>query len=112
MSAFQTRQRPTCEAGREVEHQIDLAAAQLYGDPECIARAGYRGVVPPRTAASPRDPLTISGELYAAAECLADFAEDFGAGAFDDRALSSADRMLIGCGRLIAELRQRREARP
>lgn len=85
-------------------------AAQLYGTAPAgstTARAGYHGIRRPHEARSPRDPLTIAGELYAAAECLADLAEDFAAGEYDARALSSADALLIGCGRLVCELRQR-----
>lgn len=78
-------------------------AAQLYGKPR-----SYCGCTPPNPAPAPRDPLTIAHELYAAAECLADLAEDFAAGEYDARALSSADALLIGCGRLVCELRARR----
>lgn len=83
-------------------------AAQLYGNP----RGGYHGVTPPNPAPAPRDPLTIASELYQAAECMADLAEDFAAGEYDARALSSADALLVGCGRLVCELRQRREVTP
>lgn len=106
-----TRQRPA-GTGREVEQQIELAA-QLYGTThaEATARDGYTGTTPPKAAPMPRDPLTIAGELYQAAECLADLAEDFAAGVFDARALSSADALLVGCGRLVCELRQRQGVR-
>lgn len=85
------------------DHAYLDALGQLYGKPR-----SYCGCTPPNPAPSPRDPLTIAGELYIAAECLADLAEDFAGGAFDDRALSSADALLIGCGRLVCELRARR----
>lgn len=78
-------------------------AAQLYGNPH----GGYHGVTPPNPAPAPRDTLTIASELYQAAECMADLAEDFAAGEYDARALSSADALLVGCGRLVCELRQR-----
>ena len=74
------------------------------------ARGFYHGITPPPSAPAARDPLTIAGEMHQAAECLADLAEDFAAGVYDARALSSADALLIGCGRLVCELRQRREA--
>lgn len=73
------------------------------------ARGFYHGITPRSSTPTPRDPLTVSRELYQAAEYLADLAEDFAAGAYDARALSSADALLIGCGRLVCELRQRRE---
>lgn len=85
-------------------------AAQLYGTAladSTHARAGYHGIRQPHTARSPRDSLTISRDLYAAAEHLADMAEDFAAGVFDNVTLSSAESLLIGCGRLVCELRQR-----
>lgn len=75
------------------------------------ARGFYHDTTPPPAAPMPRDPLTIASELYQAAECLADLAEDFAAGEYDARALSSADALLVGCGRLVVELRQRKEAR-
>lgn len=109
MNAPQTRQRPTCEAGRDVAKQIELAR-ELYGTAHAdstTARAGYHGIRRPHEARSPRDPLTIAGELYAAAECLADMAENFASGAFDARALSNADAVIVGAGRLVCELRQR-----
>ena len=71
------------------------------------ARGFYHGVIPPHTARAARDPLTIASELHQAAGYLADLAEDFAAGAYDARALSSADALLIGCGRLMCELRAR-----
>lgn len=83
---------------------------QLYGTApaDCMhTRAGYHGIRRPHEARSPRDPLTIARELYSAAECLADLAEDFAAGVFDARALSSADAVIVGAGRLVCELRQR-----
>lgn len=73
-----------------------------------IAGGYYHGTIPPNPAPSPRDPLTISRDLYAAAEVLADMAEDFTAGVYDARALSAADALLIGCCRLVCELRVRR----
>lgn len=85
-------------------------AAQFYGTAPANsthARAGYHGIRQPHEARSPRDPLTIAGELYSAAECLADLAEDFASGVFDARALSSADAVIVGAGRLVCELRQR-----
>lgn len=85
------------------DHAYLDALRQLYGKPR-----SYCGCTPPNTTPAPRDPLTIAGELYQAAECLADLAEDFAAGEYDARALSSADALLIGCGRLVCELRARR----
>lgn len=76
------------------------------------ARGFYHGTTPPSPAPAPRDPLAISRELYAAAECLADMAEDFVAGEYDACTLSSADALLVGCGRLVCELRQRRGVTP
>lgn len=71
------------------------------------ARGFYHGTPPPNPRPAPRDLLTVASELYQAAEYLADLAEDFAAGAYDARALSSADALLIGCGRLVCELRAR-----
>ncbi|TAM94640.1 MAG: hypothetical protein EPN40_11565 [Rhodanobacteraceae bacterium] len=88
---------------------IELAC-ELYGTAaadSAQARAGYYGIRQPHEARSPRDPLIIAGELYSAAECLAALAEDFAAGAFDACALSSADAVIVGAGRLVCELRQR-----
>jgi hypothetical protein len=58
------------------------------------------GCTPPNLPPQPRDPLTIAQDL----------AEDFASGMFDDCALSSADALLVGCGRLVIELRQRQGA--
>lgn len=94
-----TRQRPALAGtGRKVD-----PAKQT-------AREGYHGTLPPNVPPDPRDPLTIALDLYAAAERLADMAEDFAAGAFDDRTLSAADALLAGLGRLIAEARTRQAA--
>lgn len=60
---------------------------------------------------APRDLQTIASELYQAAERLADMAEILAAGVPDDRALSTVDVLLTGCGRLITELRQQRAVR-
>jgi hypothetical protein len=73
-------------------------------------RKGYHGVTPVSIAAAPRHPLTIARELYSAAECLEGIAEDFAGGAIDERELSAVDRMLVGMGRLIMELRIRQGA--
>jgi hypothetical protein len=86
-------------------------AAQFYGTAPAdsiAARAGYHGIRRPHTARPARDPLTIADELYQAAECLADLAEDFAAGSYEASALSAADARLVGCGRLVCELWQRR----
>ena len=85
------------------DHAYLDAPGQLYSKPR-----SYCGCTPPNPAPAPRDPLTIASELHQAAECLADLAEDFAAGEYDARALSSADALLIGCGRLVCELRARR----
>lgn len=98
MIAPQIRQRPA-GTGREVD-----TAKRFAGE-------SYHGVTLSSVTRSARDPLTVAGELYAAAECLADLAEDFAAGAYDNLALSNADSLLTGCGRVVCELRQRKEAR-
>lgn len=59
---------------------------------------------------APRDPLTAANQLRAAADHLDALADDLAAGAFDVRALSSADALLVGCGRLVCELRAREAA--
>lgn len=61
---------------------------------------------------APRDQRTIAGELYQAAERLADMAEILAAGVIADATLAAADALLVGCGRLITELRQQRAVRP
>lgn len=105
MSALHKRQRPA-GTGREVEQQINFGRS-LYGGSDPGARDGYRGVRPRPTAPAARDPAVIAGDLRAAADHLGALADDFAAGVFDARALSSADALLIGAGRLICELRQR-----
>lgn len=62
--------------------------------------------------AAPRDPRTVVGELHQAADRLGGIAEILATGPPDERALSAADALLIGCGRLITELRQARTVRP
>lgn len=114
MNGPQTRTRPVIAVtGRQVRKAgcgDDSTATwrAVYGNP----RDGYHGTTPPNPAPAPRDPQTIASELYQASECLADLAEEFAAGEYDSRALSAADALLIGCGRLICELRQRREVTP
>lgn len=110
MNAPQTRQRPA-GTGREVEKQI-AGLRQLYGTSESAARNGYRGVALPPAQPAPRAPAVIAQELYSAAEHLADLAEVVAAELFDTSTLSSADALLIGCGRLIVELRQRKGTMP
>lgn len=105
MDGPQTRQRPA-GTGREVAEQIELAR-QLYGTSECAARAGYRGATRSPTPPSPRDPMVIARDLHAASGHLADLAELIGAEHFDAQTLTNADALLIGCGRLVIELRQR-----
>lgn len=104
MDGPQTRLRPA-GTGREVEHQIELARA-LYGDAERSARAGYRGATRWSTTPSPREPVVIARDLYAASGHLADLAELIGAEHFDTQILTNADALLVGAGRLICELRQ------
>lgn len=99
MNVLQTRQRPA-GTGREVETTMRTR------------REGYHGITVPTVPPSPRNPLAIAHDLYAAAEHLADMAEDYAAGVYDQRALSSTDALLVGCGRLVLELRQRGEVRP
>lgn len=101
MNVAQTRQRPElARTGREVD-----TAKQTV-------RTGYHRASPVSIAPAPRHQLTIARELYSAAECLTNIAEDFAGGAIDARELSSVDRMLVGMGRLIIELRLRQEATP
>jgi hypothetical protein len=99
MSTVQTRPRPA-GTGREVD------------TPKQPRRKGDHRVTPATIAAAPRHPLTIARELYSAAECLEGIAEDFAGGAIDERELSAVDRMLVGMGRLIMELRMRQGATP
>lgn len=99
MSAVQTRPRP---AG--TGHEVETAMQTVF--------EGYHGAKPETIAPAPRYPLTISRDLYSAADRLADIAEDFAAGALDARSLSAADRLLVGIGRLIAELRLRQGEAP
>ena len=106
MSAPQTRRSPRGGAGFEVDQQIGFMR-QLYGDAERTARAGYRGATPRPTPPSPRDPAAIARDLHAASGHLADLAELIGAEHFDAQALTNADALLVGAGRLICELRQR-----
>ena len=93
MNAVQTRQRPA-GTGREV----DTAMQAVH--------KGYYGATPESIAPAPRYPLTIARELHSAAKYLEGIAEDFAGGAIDERELSAVDRMLVGMGRLIMELRQ------
>ncbi|MGH8146478.1 MAG: hypothetical protein ACREPY_09100 [Rhodanobacteraceae bacterium] len=101
MNAVQTRQRPELAGtGREVDTSIQAV------------REDYHGTTPESIAPTPRYPLTIARKLYSAADRLAGTAEDTAAGALDARGLEAADRLLVGIGRLITELRQRLEATP
>lgn len=109
MSTVPQRRTPAGGPGLETEQQINFGRS-LYGAGEVAARAGYRGMVPRPAAPTPRDPLAIAHDLRAAADHLADLADDLAAGAFDARALSSADALLVGCGRLVCELRAREAA--
>lgn len=99
MSAVQTRQRPAA-TGREVDTALQTV------------RQDYHGTTPETVTPAPCNLLTIAGELYSAADALADMAEGFAAGVLDARGLSAADRLLVGTGRLIVELRQRQGATP
>ena len=107
MNAPQTRRSPRGGAGFEVDQQIGFAR-QLYGDAERTARAGYCGATRPPTRPSPRDPVAIARDLHAASSRLADLAELIGTEHFDAQTLTKADALLVGAGRLICELRQRR----
>lgn len=51
--------------------------------------------------------MAIARDLHAASGHLADLAELIGAEHFDAQTLTNADALLIGCGRLVIELRQR-----
>ncbi|HKZ10393.1 MAG TPA: hypothetical protein VJL61_06775 [Rhodanobacteraceae bacterium] len=107
MSAPQIRRSPRGGASFEVDQRIELAQ-QLYGTSEAAARAGYCGVAPPPAQPTPRDPAVIASDLRSAAGCLGDLADNFELGHVNEITLSSADRLLIGAGRLIMELRQRK----
>lgn len=109
MIAPPERKRPADEAGRGVDQQIAFAQA-LYGTGETAARAGYCGISPPPSLPAPRDPAIIARDLRSAAECLADLADNFELGHLNEATLASADRLLVGAGRLIVELRQRKGA--
>ena len=85
------------------DHAYLDALGQLYGKPR-----SYCGCMP-NPAPAARDPLTVASELYQAAECLADLAEDFAAGEYDARALSSADALLVGCEGAFSQLGTSRE---
>jgi hypothetical protein len=97
MSTVQTRPRPA-GTGREVDTAL-----------QAVSKA-YHGATPASIVPTPRHPLTVARELRSAAECLEGIAEDFAAGAIDERELSAVDRMLVGMGRLIMELRMRQGA--
>jgi hypothetical protein len=100
-------------AFRSRAYQAGLAA--LYGTARAdstAARARYSGFQQPNAQPSPRDPLTVAGELRAAAQHLCDLADDLAAGVMEDGALSGADALLVGCGRLVVELRQRGQVSP
>ncbi len=99
MNAVHTRPRPVA-AGREVDTAMQTA------------REAYHGITTKTVTPAPRHPLTIARELHSAAECLQGIAEDFAGGAIDERELSAVDRMLVGMGRLITELRLRQGATP
>lgn len=99
MNAAQTRPRPA-GTGREVDTSM-----------QTVCKA-YHGAAAVAMAPAPRHPLTIARELHGAAECLQGIAEDFAGGAIDERELSAVDRMLVGMGRLIMELRLRQGATP
>lgn len=107
MSAPQTRQRPA-GTGREVEQQIALAR-RLYGSgrDSTSARARYRGTTPPPTAPTPRDSAAIAADLAEAATRLRAIAGGIRLGGPTPGALADADGTVTGCGRLVAELRQR-----
>lgn len=93
---------------RDYAKQTELLA-QLYGnrDAERSMRDGYRRATSPATPRASRDPFVIASELADAADTLGDLSERFASGAYDARALSAADALLVGCGRLVCELRQR-----
>lgn len=64
------------------------------------------GIRPPAPAPAPRDPLTIAAELRRAADHLRFVADDLAAGVTDG-AVTEADTIITGIGRLLVELRQR-----
>lgn len=103
------RRTPAGGPALEVEHQIEFAR-QLYGTRETAARAGYCGIARPPTAPAPRDPAVIARDLRHAAEYLAGLAGDFETGGISTATLAGADRLLVGAGRLILELRARGSA--
>ena len=89
-------------------HETHLLG-QLYGNraAERSMRDGYSGTTPPATPRASRDAFTIASELADAADTLGDLSERIASGAYDARALTAAEALLIGCGRLVCELRQR-----
>lgn len=100
MMDAQTRLRPA-GTGREVESTALRTA-----------REAYHGSARPIVALASRDAFTIASELAAAADTLSDLSERFASGAFTGRDLSSVDALLIGCARLVGELRQRQDGAP
>lgn len=110
MNAPQKRQRPELAGtGREVEQQIKFAS-ELYGATSAdttAARAGYRGITPPRTAPTSRDSFAISTDLLGATGRLGAIAGQMSMFGPTWELLAEADRLLTGCGRLVVELRQR-----
>lgn len=105
------RRTPAGGPGREVEHEHQLES-RLYAVGEVAARAGYCGVTLPPAPPAPRDPTLIARDLRAAAECLGDLADNFELGHVNEITLGGADRLLVGAGRLIVELRQRKGGTP
>lgn len=100
MMDAQTRLRPA-GTGREVESTALRTA-----------REAYHGSARPIVALATRDAFTIASELATAADALGGIAERLASGAFTGRDLSSADALLIGCTRLVGELRQREGGAP
>lgn len=90
----QIRQRPA-GTGREVESTALRTA-----------RGAYHGYGRPIVAPATRDAFTIASELATAVDALDAMAERFASGGFTARDLASADALLIGCTRLVGELRQ------
>lgn len=69
------------------------------------ARA-YCGCTQPNLSPPPRDPVTIAGDVRAAARVLEGVADDLAADAWNADTLADADVVMIGLHRLMCELRQ------